>query len=110
MVISSFEFKRGSTFQCEVNLTDDEANPVILDIADMRAEIRDGSTLVAELDIALTATPGTYLLTATEDTSDWTLGLKMMDIRVTSGTDIRYSETVAFTMIQQVTREKVVTP
>lgn len=110
MVISSFEFKRGSTFQCEVNLTDDEANPVILDIADMRAEIRDGSTLVAELDIALTATPGTYLVSSTEDTADWPLGVAMMDIRVESGTDVRYSDTVAFVIISQITRAKVVTP
>lgn len=110
MVITSFQFKRGSSFACEVALQDDDGVPVILDVADMRVELRDGSTLIAELDIALTATPGTYLVASTEDTADWPLGVAMMDIRVESGTDIRYSDTVAFVVVSQITRAKVVTP
>lgn len=104
MTISSFQFKRGSTLVFELALVDDDGAPVIIDVADMRAEVRDGSELLCVLTIATTAVPGTYLLSTDEDTSDWDYGVVMTDIRAEVGSNIVYSDTVAFSVVPQVTR------
>jgi hypothetical protein len=103
--MQNLEFKRGATFEFEIALTDEDDVPVILDVANMRAELRDGSTLLSVLDIADTATPGTYLLSTDDDTSEWDYGVVMTDIRATIDGKIRYSDTVAFTIVPQITRE-----
>lgn len=108
MTISSFEFKRGSTLFFELSLVDDAGDPVVIDVADMRAEVRDGSELLCVLTIAITAVPGTYLLSTDEDTSDWDYGVVMTDIRAEVGGNIVYSDTVAFSVVAQVTRVEVV--
>lgn len=108
MTISSFEFKRGSTLIFELSLVDDAGDPVVIDVADMRAEVRDGSELLSVLTIATTAVPGTYLLSTDDDTSDWDYGVVMTDIRAEIGGNIVYSDTVAFSVVAQVTRAEVV--
>jgi len=100
----TLQFKRGASFELEITLTDDAGDPVIIDVADMRAELRDGSTLVSVLDIATTVTPGTYLLSTDDDTSDWSYGLHMTDIRAEIGDKVRYSDTVSIAVVEQITR------
>lgn len=100
----TLEFKRGASFELELALTDDAGDPVIIDVADMRAELRYGSTLVSVLDIATTLTPGTYLLSTDDDTSDWSYGLHSTDIRATIDGKIRYSDTVSIAVVEQITR------
>ena len=107
----TLEFKRGSSFELEIALADDNGDAVVIDVADMRAELRYGSTLVSVLDIATTATPGTYLLSTDDDTSDWSYGLHRLDIRAEIGSKIRYSDTVSIVVVEQITRvEEVPAP
>lgn len=82
--MQNFEFKRGSTLELLVTLTDSLDTPMTINPADMRAEVRDSTTLLAVLDIAVTANPGEYLLTSKTDTSAWGFGVVYIDIRITT--------------------------
>lgn len=87
MACDTIQFKRGSTFELEVTLIDAESAPVVFDVADMQAQVRDGDTILSTLDIATTAIPGTYLLRTNDDTSSWDLGVIQTDIRVVTSVD-----------------------
>lgn len=103
--MESFDFKRGSTFECAITLTDSNGDPVVIDPADMQAQLRDSSNvLLADLDIT-TDTPGTYLLSTDSDTSAWALGVAFCDIRATVGTKVYYSDTVDICIVRQITLE-----
>lgn len=102
-------FKRGSTFEAELELVTEDCTPVDIRAEFMTAQINDGDdNLISELTIVETIVPGTYLLSTTDDTSDWPLETIYIDIRAILDDKIRYSNTLAIKVTKQVTR--VLTP
>lgn len=82
--MQNFEFKRGSTLELEITLTDSVGAPLVYDVGDMRAEVRDSTSILAVLDITTTETPGVYIMRSDVDTSGWAFGVVYTDIRITS--------------------------
>jgi hypothetical protein len=97
--------KRGDTFSFEVSL-----NGTVWDgaaVGELKSQIRDlADTLVADLIVTVTETPGTFRFKAA-DTSNWPIGTVVTDIQRTApdGT-ITSSETLKIPVIKDVTHHE----
>lgn len=101
-------FKRGSTFEAELELVTEDCLPVDIRAEHMSAQINDkDGNLIAELTITETATPGTYILSTLEETDEWPLETIYTDVRAVLDGKIRYSNTLAIKVIKQETRPTV---
>ena len=97
--------KRGDTFQLTADLKDENGTALVLSLANIKSQIRKADdTLVAELTIATTGTPGTYTLTCI-DTQEWPAPASLvMDIEMIINGQKRSSDTIAINVIKDVTR------
>ena len=98
-------FKRGDTFALTAALKDEAQQPLTIDVANLKSQVRDGSgVMVAELIITTTETVGTYLLVA-ESTTAWPANTTIyMDIQLNIDGQIRSSETIEISVIKDVTQ------
>lgn len=91
--------KRGETFALARNLADDGIAGAIDDY-EMRSQLRQDGTLVADLTITpddgQEENPGDYVLSASDPTDEWPLGRCLFDVEYTD-TDgaVKKGETVA---------------
>lgn len=98
-------FKRGDTFQVTAALKDENDEPLVLDLSNIRSQVRsmDGN-LVAELAISATETGGTYLLEC-DDTKEWPApSVLEMDIEMTISGHVRSSDIITIAVHKDVTR------
>jgi len=103
------EFKRGGTFEIEVELYDKFDNPLVIRVEDMQAQLkRFNDAILAQLTIAETIEPGVYALSTDANTSDWALEQVYTDIYCTIEGKKRPSDTLYITIVKQVTRPPVV--
>ncbi len=107
-MISSFTFKRGTTFALLMQATDDASgDPHDLTGATIASQLRDSlGNLVVELTCEpQPQLPGSVLLTSPSATDEWQLGLLSCDIKVTNPDgSIWDTETVVIHVVQQVTQ------
>lgn len=105
-----FQLKRGDTFAFIMKLRDENGAPLVMDVANMKSQIRTTSdSLITDLTIvAQEDAPGHYYVSA-EDTNDWPLtgsgtAPLVMDVEFDLGGIIRSSETVKIQVRKDVTR------
>lgn len=97
------EFKQGSACRFEVDLVDKLNAPLVIDVADMQAQVVTGTTVLADLTIATTAVAGTYLLTSAVDTSAWPEKTVYMDVYAIIDTFPAYSNTMGIPVVRRYT-------
>lgn len=108
MTAASFEHKRGDSFELAGQLLESaDGAPVDLTAVAVRAQLRDGDALVAELTTAVTdPAQGSYRLSAAfADTESWPTKGLALDVEFTwpSGTR-RSTQTVTVRVLKDVTR------
>lgn len=98
-------FKRGETLKFTVRIVDDEGNPLDIDTADMKSEIRDSyNKFVAKFDITESSESGIYTLIC-EDTLNFPLTDVYFDIAIiTNDNNMIYSPTYTITVQKEITR------
>lgn len=98
-------FKRGDTFALTAAIKDESGNPLTIEPANLKSQIRDSyGKLFAELVVTNTETVGSYLLTASS-TSNWPTDTTLyMDIQLNTSGQIRSSETIEISVIKDVTQ------
>lgn len=66
------EIRKGDKFSITQPLTDDAGTPLVLDVADLVAQVyTPAGELIEELTVTAGATSGDYVLETSEPTSDW---------------------------------------
>lgn len=103
--MSSFNFKRGSTFSATVTYTPEAGGLANLTGTTITSDILDSAGVVHPLTTSLDGTG--LIITITDsatDTEDYSTGAAKWDIRVKLNTGVViYSSTVTFTVIPQIT-------
>ena len=94
--------KRGNNFSFTMNLTDDDV-PVILDIANIRCEIRDEDDTLIDTCIVTTDGVGGYTLTVA-NTYSWAIGKLFFDIAITMEGTTSISDIYEFEVIKNITQ------
>ncbi len=104
----SIPFKRGDTFLVQGTVSQDSVAQDISGWA-VRSQVRDGSTLVSELVVAITsAADGTYTLTKS-DTTAWPVKTLSCDIQYTTASgQIVSTETFQIVVQADITLDVVV--
>ena len=104
--MQQIEIKQGSTFILTFTLSDADGNPLAPPTGDLRMELRKASdsSSVAVLDITETATASTYEASYSGSTEAWPLGVLFADIRAAIDGDIRYSNTLAVSVVKSYTQ------
>lgn len=102
------EIKRGDTFAFYANMTDETGGPLVIDLLNIKSQIRDKAyQLIADLTVATTETPGRYLFTAPSTdnwpTETWGKTTLLMDIQITTGGSVISSDTIEITVLKDVT-------
>lgn len=98
-------FKRGDTFALTAAINDEAGDPMAIDVANLKSQVRDGAgVLVSELVVTTTETVGVYLLTASS-TAAWPANTTLyMDIQLNVDGQIRSSETIEISVVKDVTQ------
>ena len=96
--------KRGDTFAFTAAFEENSA-PVTGIAEKLMSQVRDPfDKKIADLQIAETSTPGTYLLKTDEPTADWPEGQIYCDIQYSENDVVTSSETFSINVIKDVTR------
>ena len=105
--MQQIEIKQGSTFILTFTLSAADGEPLAPPAGDLRIELRTAadSSPVAVLDITETATASTYEASYSGSTEAWPIGVLFSDIRATIDGDIRYSNTLAVSVVKSYTQE-----
>lgn len=102
--MEKMNFKRGDSFSYYIELTDAENLPLILDVSNIKSQIRNQSNILIDtLTIETTATNGKYLISAL-DTSQYPIGLAYMDLKIRENGVFTSTETIEVTVEKDVTR------
>jgi hypothetical protein len=103
--MSSFNFKRGGTFQSTVTYTPEAGGLANLTGTTITSDILDAAGVVSNLTTSLDVTG--LIITITEPATSsalWATGPAKWDIRVKLNTGaVIYSSTVTFTVLPQIT-------
>ena len=97
-------FKRGDTFSYFIDLTDAENSPLVLQVEDIKCQIRTKSgSLIDTLIIETTATNGKYLVSAS-DTTFYPVGTQEMDLKINENGIVASTETIEVVVEKDVTK------
>jgi hypothetical protein len=104
-VIILLELKRGDTFVFHVTLTDENNDPIILDVNNMLCQVRKfpRRELVDTFTIETTAVDGQYKFTAT-NTNIYPIGVLYSDIEFTIDGVVKSSDTFKINVVEDVSR------
>lgn len=102
--MDKMSFKRGDTFSYYIELVDVSNVPVVVDLADIKSQIRaQNDVLIDDLTIETTATAGTYHIFSL-DTSAYPVGKQYTDVKIMDGGVVVSTSTVELTIEKDVTR------
>jgi hypothetical protein len=104
-VIILIELKRGDTFSFFVTLTDEDDNPIILDVNDMLCQIRQfpRRELIDTFTITTTDISGQYRFSV-NDTTTYPIDVLYADIEFTIDNEIKSSDTFKINVVEDVSR------
>lgn len=98
------KFKRGDTFAFSVYLKDENEEPLIIEIDNMKCEVRTlGDDLIDTLIITQTEIPGEYIFLS-DDTSKYPIGELFTDIEVVKDGIKSSSDTITLEIVRDVTK------
>lgn len=98
------QVKRGDTFAFYVDMVDDQSEPLVIPVANIKCQIKDTlDKLIDTMAISATATPGKYLFEA-GPTVGWPTGTLLYDIKINNGGKITSTNTEQIEVIKDVTR------
>lgn len=97
-------FKRGDSFSFCIDLTDAENLPLVLNVSDIKCQIRNQTNLLIDtLIVETTTVDGTYLVSAM-DTAYYPVGVAYMDLKIRENGVIASTETIEVTVEKDVTQ------
>jgi len=107
MMYSEFVvIKQGDTFGYPFSMADSAGNPITGIAGKLKSQIRDvRDNIISETTITETSTPGTYLLTAVENSAQWPIAGCVTDIRYTDSQGMSDSiKTIGIRLAKEVSR------
>lgn len=101
------EIKRGDTLAFIVQVADEVGDPLVINAADIRSQLRKlgSGVLVDEFKISGTETPGEYLFEAQADTADYPVATLEADIEFTRDGVKKSSQTFSIVIKEDITHE-----
>lgn len=101
---SDIKFKRGSSFSVQVTYSPPEGGLPNLLGAEIESQVMDTAGTRHSLSASLDETGLVITLETTADeTAKWAVGNALMDIRVSIGGSVIYTDTLPFPVIPQIT-------